>query len=129
MKYSKKVLEHFTHPRNQGRIRNADGVATVGNPVCGDIMKIYIKIGENKKGEKEKERKKKKKEKKKKKRKNKFFFSSRRRHTRYISVTGVQTCALPISKARCYSAVNLRGGHSADCHTNCKAAILYLPAC
>ncbi|HDH07624.1 MAG TPA: iron-sulfur cluster assembly scaffold protein [Candidatus Moranbacteria bacterium] len=52
MKYSKKVLEHFTHPHNQGRIRNADGVATVGNPVCGDIMKIYIKIGENKKGEK-----------------------------------------------------------------------------
>lgn len=51
MQYSKKVLEHFSRPHNHGRIRNADGVATVGNPVCGDIMKIYIKVGKNKKGE------------------------------------------------------------------------------
>ncbi len=51
MQYSKKVLEHFSRPHNQGKIRNADGVATVGNPVCGDIMKIYIKVGKNKRGE------------------------------------------------------------------------------
>ncbi|HPW39484.1 MAG TPA: iron-sulfur cluster assembly scaffold protein [bacterium] len=42
--YSDKVLEHFRHPRNQGKMKNADGVGQVGNPVCGDIMKIYIKI-------------------------------------------------------------------------------------
>lgn len=47
MQYSKKVLEHFVRPHNQGKIKDADGVATVGNPVCGDIMKIYIKIGKN----------------------------------------------------------------------------------
>ena len=39
-----------------------------------------------------------------------FFFSSRRRHTRYISVTGVQTCALPISKNRKYSIFTMNGG-------------------
>jgi nitrogen fixation protein NifU and related proteins len=42
--YSKKVYDHFTHPRNQGTIKNPDGVGTVGNPVCGDLMKIYIKV-------------------------------------------------------------------------------------
>jgi nitrogen fixation NifU-like protein len=42
--YSKKVIEHFTHPHNQGVIKNADGVGMVGNPVCGDLMKIYIKV-------------------------------------------------------------------------------------
>lgn len=43
--YSKKVLEHIRHPKNMGEIKNPDGVATVGNPVCGDIMRLYIKIG------------------------------------------------------------------------------------
>jgi nitrogen fixation NifU-like protein len=50
-KYSKKVIEHFTRPHNQGKIKNADGVGTVGNPKCGDIMRMYIKIGKNKAGE------------------------------------------------------------------------------
>lgn len=43
--YSKKVMEHFKNPKNMGEIKNADGVATVGNPVCGDVMKFYIKVG------------------------------------------------------------------------------------
>ena len=42
--YSKKVLEHFTRPHNQGVIKNPSGVGMVGNPTCGDMMKIYIKI-------------------------------------------------------------------------------------
>ncbi len=42
--YSEKVMEHFRHPQNVGTIENADGVGEVGNPVCGDIMKIYLKI-------------------------------------------------------------------------------------
>ncbi len=49
--YNEKVLDHFRNPRNQGTIENADGVGQVGNPVCGDIMKIYIKVGKNKKNE------------------------------------------------------------------------------
>ena len=52
MQYSKKVIQHFKNPRNQGRIKNADAVSQVGNLSCGDIMKIYLKISENKKGEK-----------------------------------------------------------------------------
>ena len=44
MDYSEKVLDHFTHPRNVGEIPDADGVGTVGNPKCGDIMKMYLKI-------------------------------------------------------------------------------------
>mgnify|MGYP001560156622 CR=1 FL=1 len=42
--YSKKVLEHIRHPKNMGEIKNPDGVATVGNPVCGDIMRLFIKV-------------------------------------------------------------------------------------
>jgi nitrogen fixation NifU-like protein len=42
--YSEKVLEHFRNPRNMGEIPDADGVGTVGNPVCGDLMTIYIKV-------------------------------------------------------------------------------------
>lgn len=42
--YSEKVIEHFSNPRNVGEIENADGIGQVGNPVCGDIMKIYLKI-------------------------------------------------------------------------------------
>lgn len=44
MAYSKKVLEHFENPRNVGELSNADGVGSVGNPVCGDLMTIYIKV-------------------------------------------------------------------------------------
>jgi len=50
-KYSKLVIQHFTKPHNQGVIKNADGVGTVGNPKCGDIMRMYIKIAKNKTGE------------------------------------------------------------------------------
>ena len=42
--YSEKVMDHFRNPRNVGVIENADGVGEVGNTVCGDIMKMYIKI-------------------------------------------------------------------------------------
>ncbi len=42
--YSEKVIEHFRNPRNVGEIPDADGVGTVGNPVCGDLMTIYIKV-------------------------------------------------------------------------------------
>lgn len=52
MSYSKKVIEHFTRPHNQGKIGNADGIGTVGNPVCGDIMKLYIKVSKNDEGKK-----------------------------------------------------------------------------
>jgi len=47
MSYSKKVIEHFKNPRNQGVIKDADAVGKVGNPVCGDVMKIYLKIEDN----------------------------------------------------------------------------------
>ncbi len=42
--YSETVMDHFRHPRNVGIIENPDGVGEVGNPICGDIMKIYLKI-------------------------------------------------------------------------------------
>ncbi len=42
--YSDKVMDHFTNPRNVGDMEDADGVGTEGNPVCGDAMKIYIKV-------------------------------------------------------------------------------------
>ena len=42
--YSEKVMDHFMHPRNVGEIENADGVGTVGNAVCGDIMRMYLDI-------------------------------------------------------------------------------------
>ncbi len=44
MDYSEKVLDHFAHPRNVGEIEDADGVGTVGNPQCGDIMRMFLKI-------------------------------------------------------------------------------------
>ena len=44
MQYSKKVLDHFANPRNVGVIENPDGEGEVGNPVCGDVMKITIKV-------------------------------------------------------------------------------------
>ena len=47
MLYSDKVMDHFEHPRNVGEIPDADGVGQVGNPKCGDIMKMYLKIDGN----------------------------------------------------------------------------------
>lgn len=47
MEYSEKVMDHFMNPRNVGRIENADGVGKAGNPICGDIMAIYIKVKDN----------------------------------------------------------------------------------
>jgi len=44
MEYSQKVMEHFMDPHNVGDMPDADGVGTVGNPICGDVMKIYLKI-------------------------------------------------------------------------------------
>ena len=45
--YSEKVMDHFQHPRNVGEIEDASGVGTVGNPKCGDIMRIYLDIDDN----------------------------------------------------------------------------------
>ncbi|HVN67765.1 MAG TPA: Fe-S cluster assembly scaffold protein NifU [Candidatus Sulfotelmatobacter sp.] len=45
--YSAKVMDHFMNPRNVGVIEDPDGVGQVGNPVCGDIMKMYIKVDNN----------------------------------------------------------------------------------
>lgn len=50
--YSPEVLKHFRHPHNFGSLKNPDSVAQVGNPVCGDVMKLYLKISKNKAGEK-----------------------------------------------------------------------------
>jgi len=47
--YSKLVLKHFKNPKNVGRIKNPDGVGEVGNLLCGDVMRLYIKVKENKK--------------------------------------------------------------------------------
>ncbi len=46
--YSDKVMEHFKNPRNMGEMEDADAVGEVGNPVCGDLMYIYIKVKEDK---------------------------------------------------------------------------------
>jgi len=45
--YSEKVMDHFRNPRNVGEIPDADGVGSVGNPVCGDMMTIFLKIKKN----------------------------------------------------------------------------------
>src|SRR4030042_1775063 len=45
--YSEKVIDHFLHPRNVGEIPDASGIGNVGNPVCGDIMRMYIKVEDN----------------------------------------------------------------------------------
>ena len=44
MEYTQQVMDHFMNPRNMGEMENADGVGTVGNAKCGDIMRIYIKV-------------------------------------------------------------------------------------
>jgi len=49
--YSEKVLDHFRNPRNVGVIENADGYGKVGNPVCGDLMEMFLKIGKNEDGD------------------------------------------------------------------------------
>ena len=49
--YSKKLLEHFRQPHNFGSIKNPSAVGQVGNPTCGDVMKLYLTIDKNKKGE------------------------------------------------------------------------------
>jgi nitrogen fixation NifU-like protein len=46
--YSEKVMDHFTNPRNVGEMPEANGIGVEGNPVCGDVMKIYIKVNEDK---------------------------------------------------------------------------------
>jgi nitrogen fixation NifU-like protein len=46
--YSERVMDHFTNPRNVGDMPDADGIGTVGNPTCGDAMKIYIKVKDGK---------------------------------------------------------------------------------
>jgi nitrogen fixation NifU-like protein len=45
--YNKKVLKYFLNPKNRGKIKNPNGVGMVGNPVCGDLMKIYIKVSKD----------------------------------------------------------------------------------
>lgn len=42
------MMDHFMNPRNRGKIKNPSGVGMIGNPICGDLMKIYIKVKENK---------------------------------------------------------------------------------
>ncbi len=46
--YNKKVMEHFQKPKNMGQLKNPDAVAEVGNPSCGDIMRLYLKVEDNK---------------------------------------------------------------------------------
>ncbi len=46
--YSEKVMDHFMNPRNMGVIKDADAVGTVGNPACGDVMRLYIKVEDDK---------------------------------------------------------------------------------
>ena len=48
MTYSKEVIKHFQRPQNMGKMEKPDGMGEVGNPVCGDIMTIYIKVKDNK---------------------------------------------------------------------------------
>lgn len=45
--YSKKVMDHFTNPHNVGEMKDPDGVGHIGNPTCGDIMEMYIKVKDN----------------------------------------------------------------------------------
>lgn len=50
LNYSKKVMSEFMNPKNMGEIKDADGIGKVGNPVCGDVMWVYIKVGKDKSG-------------------------------------------------------------------------------
>ena len=49
--YTDKVIKHFKNPHNYGKIKDPDGLGKVGNIICGDVMWLYIKVGQNKKGE------------------------------------------------------------------------------
>ncbi len=49
--YSKKIIQHFKRPKNVGKIKNPNGTGEAGNLLCGDLMKLYLKIGKNKKNE------------------------------------------------------------------------------
>ena len=49
--YSEKVMQHFKNPHNLGEIKDPDGIGKIGNPTCGDVMWVYIKVGKNEKGE------------------------------------------------------------------------------
>ena len=55
MEYSKKVMEYFLKPKNMGEIANPDGIGRVGNPVCGDVMHVFIKVGKRKVKDEEEE--------------------------------------------------------------------------
>lgn len=48
MNYNPIIIENFKNPQNQGEIKNADGVGKTGNPVCGDVMQVFIKVSKNK---------------------------------------------------------------------------------
>ena len=48
IEYSQKVLEHFSNPHNVGEIPDANGIGNVGNPICGDVMRLYIKVEKGK---------------------------------------------------------------------------------
>jgi nitrogen fixation NifU-like protein len=50
IQYSKEVMKNFMNPKNLGEIKNADGIGKVGNPVCGDMMWLYIKVDKDKEG-------------------------------------------------------------------------------
>jgi len=47
VQYSEKVMQHFLNPHNVGELPDANGIGNVGNPVCGDIMRLYIKVEDN----------------------------------------------------------------------------------
>ncbi len=49
-KYSKEVIKHFTKPKNLGELKKPDAIGLFGNPTCGDVMKIYLKISKNQQG-------------------------------------------------------------------------------
>jgi len=51
MEYSEEVMDNFKNPRNLGEIENADAIGKIGNPACGDIIWVYIKVGKNEAGE------------------------------------------------------------------------------
>jgi nitrogen fixation NifU-like protein len=51
MRYSKKAMDIFSHPKNMGEMRNPDGVGRVGNPTCGDIMELYLRVSKTPRGE------------------------------------------------------------------------------